>query len=86
MATAREYATQAWAIEKAIAAKMGLQLEMASKDQRITVRSLLLIIAVLMKLLVDKGVLTNAELTGAFAFIRDDTYPDEPVDRPEPTP
>lgn len=83
MATAKQYASQVFDVQRAIARKMGMTLAQESKGVRVLVKSTSIVIGVLMKLLVDKAVLTNAELTGAFAFVNDDTYPDEPIVPPD---
>lgn len=79
MATVKQYVTQAWEIQKAIALKMGVDVRGEPKGVRVMLQSTLVIICVLVKLLVDKGVFTNAEVTAAFDFVRDDDYPDEPL-------
>ena len=80
MATARQYASQVYDGQRAIAAKMGVVLDTEAKGIRVVLKCTSVIFGVLMKLLVDKGLLTNADLTDAFAFVQSDSYPDEPID------
>lgn len=83
MATAKVYATQVYEIQKAIALKMGIYVAGESKQVRVVLKSTSIVFGVLMKLLVDKGLLTNAELTAAFDFVGGDAYDDEPVVPPD---
>lgn len=78
MASAKQYLVQLKQVLQAVAFKMGHDLTETQKSDRVLVNSLGLTVAVLMKLLVDKGIVTNAELSAAFDFVRDDGYDDEP--------
>lgn len=86
MATAKQYASQVYDGQLAIASKMGVTISAEGKPTRAVVKSSSIVMGVLMKLLVDKGLLTNAELSDAFAFVQADEYLDEPVDAPPPPP
>lgn len=79
MATVKQYIDQAWTIEKQVAAKYGVDLPSESKTVRVLAKATLAIICVIVKLLVDKGVFTNAELSAAFTAAGADLYDDEPV-------
>lgn len=67
-----------------IARKFGSNLDGAGKQTRILNLALLTLIAVLIKTLVDKGLITDAELTATLNAARDDLYADEPTELPPP--
>lgn len=61
-----------------IAKQFGSDITGADKPSRVANLALLVLLAVLIKVLVDKGVITDAELTAALDLARDDNWPDEP--------
>jgi hypothetical protein len=61
-----------------VARKMGVNFVGASKETRVIVRVTLGMFATLIKLLVDKGVLTDADVADALGVTAADTYTDEP--------
>jgi hypothetical protein len=69
-----------------VARKMGVNFAGASKETRVIVRVTLGVFATLIKLLVDKGVFTDAEVQAAFDATAGSAYTDEPVMTPEPPP
>jgi hypothetical protein len=82
MATVPQYIAQMRQRQDVIASKYGCDISRADKQVRVLNLSILALIAVVVKTLVDKGVITDAELLATMNAARDDTYPDEPV---EPT-
>jgi hypothetical protein len=76
MATVKAYVAAMRAAQQGVAAKLGSSL--ADKRTQVTVTSVLAVQAVLVKLLVDKGVVTDAELQAALNTAQGDAYPDEP--------
>lgn len=78
MATLRQYATRMRATQNKVAVKLGSDLSTAPKELRVAVTSVLVVVAVLVKAIVDKGVLTDAELQTALTAAEDDLYDDEP--------
>jgi hypothetical protein len=76
MATVKQYVVNMRNAQQAVAIKLGSSL--ADKRSQVLVTSVLAIQAVLIKLLVDKGVVTDQELTTALNTALNDTYPDEP--------
>lgn len=82
MATVKQYLVQLRQRQDAIARKFGADVSRAGKSARVLNLSLLCLLAVLIKTLVDKGVLTDAELVATLDAARDDAYPDEPVEPP----
>lgn len=63
-----------------IARKMGTSLDYLSAEQRVIMLSNLTIQAILIKRLVDKGVITNAELLSLLNAVRAADFPPEPSD------
>lgn len=80
MATVKAYVTALSNRQQVIAMKYGADITRTSKTTRVAVRSVLVLLAVVIKTLVDKGVITDAELTATLDAARDDAYDDEPVD------
>ena len=76
MATVKQYVVNMRNAQQTVAMKLGSSL--ADKRSQVLVTSVLAIQAVLIKLLVDKGVVTDAELATALNTALNDTYPDEP--------
>ncbi len=80
MAAARQYAVQVRDVVRAVAAKQGGGLAGAPKATRVVINTVALVVGVLCKLLVDKGVVTDAELADAFGVVQADAYADEPAE------
>lgn len=74
-----EYVQQMYARQKVIGAKFGSDITRATKPARVMNLSLLVLLAVPIKVLVDKGVFTDQDLLQVLNGARDDTYSDEPV-------
>lgn len=62
-----------------IARKFGCSLSETSKQWRVLNLSILALIAVVVKTLIDQGVITGAQLMATMDEARDDAYDDEPV-------
>lgn len=86
MATIATYADALWQRQKRIAVKMGADIARSEKQDRVLNRALLVLMAALVKTLVDKGVITDGELVATLNTARDDTYVDEPIEAPPPEP
>lgn len=82
MATVKTYANQFTRRAVVVARKFGFDPELSDKPTRVLVRTLMVVLGVVVKLLVDKGVFTDQELLAAFDTAADDAYPDEPVEPP----
>lgn len=78
MATVKAYVVAMRTAQKAVGVKLGSSLD--DKRSQVLVTSVLAILGVLVKLLVDKGVLTDAELQAALNAAQNDAYADEPDD------
>lgn len=83
MAALRQYANRLWRVERALGAALGADPATASKEVRVLVKSLLMILAVVIKVTVDKGLVTDAEWENAFSFAEGDPdNTDEPIEPP----
>ena len=80
MPTVKQYVTALSNRQQSIAMKYGADVTRTSKTTRVAIKSVLVLLAVVVKTLVDKGVVTDAELTATLDAARDDAYDDEPVD------
>lgn len=82
MATVKQYIQALQDRQTIIAKKFGADITGADKQTRVMNLALLALIAVLVKTLVDKGLITDADLTGTLNLARDDNYQNEPLDPP----
>jgi hypothetical protein len=78
MATVKAYVVAMRTAQKQVGLKLGSGL--GDKRAQVLVTSVLAILGVLIKLLVDKGIVTDAELQAALNAAQADTYADEPDD------
>lgn len=78
MATIPQYIDHMRSRQAAIANQMGSDLTAMDKQHRVMNLSLMAFMAVIMKTLVDAGVITDAQLLATLNAARDGTYPDEP--------
>jgi hypothetical protein len=85
MASLATYVGQLWDRQRLIARKLGSNIGDADKPNRVLNKSLLVLLAVVVKTLTDKGVITDAELLATLNTARDAAYDDEPI-QPEPEP
>ncbi len=76
MATVKQWTDQLWQRQGMIAAKFGSDISTAPKTDRVLNRSLLLLLGLVVKVLIDKGVVTEVDLLSALDSARDDTYAD----------
>lgn len=75
-----EYVRQMYARQQVVAEKLGSDISKNSKPVRVLNLSILVLIAVPIKALVDKGVLTDQELVVILNQARDAFYDDEPAE------
>lgn len=80
MATVRDYVAILWDKQKDIALRLGSDIRTADKRTRIVNISILALIAVVIKDLVDNGVTTNARLNTVLNTALGETWPEEPDD------
>jgi hypothetical protein len=83
MTTIPTYVQQMRDRQAVIARKLGSDIGQVDKQTRVANLSLLVLLAAVIKTLVDKGVITDAELLATLNAARDDTYADEPLNPPE---
>jgi hypothetical protein len=86
MATIPTYVNQMLTRQRAIAKRLGCDIRQADKPTRVLNLALLVMLAVVVKTLVDKGVITDQELMGTMDAARDGIYDDEPIEPPPPEP
>jgi hypothetical protein len=86
MATVAAYVTQMLTRERVIAKKLGCDIRQADKPTRVLNLAMLVMLAVVVKTLVDKGVVTDADLLATMDTARDDAYNDQPTEPPPPEP
>lgn len=79
MATLPQYVQQLWERQGRIARALGSDIAGADKQSRVVNRSMLVLLAAVVKTLTDKGVVTDAELLATLNVARDAAYDDEPM-------
>jgi hypothetical protein len=84
MTDVRVYADWLRQVNAAVADQMGVNFAGSDKQLRVVARVMIGDFATLLKLLVDKGVLTDQEIQGVLAAAAADTYADEPLTPPQP--
>jgi hypothetical protein len=82
MATVKAYVLAMQSRQRAIARKYGCDIGRTSKETRCLNLSLLTLLAVVIKTLTDKGVITDAEILATLDAARDDVWNDEPNELP----
>jgi predicted XRE-type DNA-binding protein len=83
MTAISQYVTQMQTRQQIIATKLGCDISRSSKPSRVMNLALLVLIAALIKTLVDKGVMTDAEILATLNTARDASYNDEPITPPD---
>lgn len=86
MATIAQYQAALKQSAAAVARKMGVNFTGTDKQTRVIVRVTLGVFATLIKLMVDKGLFTDAEIQAAFDTASGTDYTDEPVVTEDPLP
>lgn len=84
MASVKQYINQLGNRQRGIARKLGADITQRDKADRVANLALLALLAVLIKTLVDAGVVTDAALIATLDAARDDEWPDEPIEPPPP--
>jgi|SRR5689334_13484705 len=80
MATVKQYALQLWSAHKTVCQKLGSDITWGSVDERVRVLGTDVMLGTLIKVLVDQGVVTNAQLTAAYNAVTSATFPSLPPD------
>lgn len=80
MTSVPQYLAVLRAAQNKVAKRMGVDFSTADKGTRVLVESNLAMTAVVVKALVDHGVITDQELLATVAALRATPYPNEPVE------
>jgi hypothetical protein len=83
MASIKTYITQLQNRQQIIARKFGCDITRLDKQARVLNLSILALLAVLIKTLTDRSIITDAQLLATMDSARDDSYDDEPLNPPE---
>src|SRR5689334_5074666 len=86
MTTLKTYSGWLTQTAAAVARRMGFNVTGASKEARVQARVTVGLIAGVVKILVDKGVVTDAEVQAMLTGFGTDTYAPEPVLPPDAEP
>jgi hypothetical protein len=86
VATVKQYGTRLWRAYRTLGRAMGVDLGSMPKETRVLVKATCAILGTLLKVLVDRNVVTDAQLEAGYAAAEVELYPDEPVDPPEEVP
>ena len=78
MATIKGYVQNLWDAQQFIARQLGADIRVISTEARVIVLSIDLTTAVILKTLVDKGVVTDAELVTTMTAVRNAIYKRQP--------
>lgn len=75
MATVKQYALNLWRAHRTISQKLGLSVDYGSSDVQAMTASADVMLAGLIKILTDKGVITDGELTTVYTALANANYP-----------
>jgi hypothetical protein len=84
--TVQQYTNALKQSSAAVARKMGVHFAGSDMPTRVMIRVILGLFATLIKLLVDKGVITDAEVQAALTAATGDVYTEEPAEPPDRVP
>lgn len=79
MATLKAYTRNLWRVHRTVTAKLGLNVTWGVPEQRVLVIADDLMLAGLVKLLVDKGLITDAELNAMYSAVEALALPKQPA-------
>jgi hypothetical protein len=82
MTTIQQYVSTLYVKQDVVAAKLGVDLSRSSKSDRVMNRCTLILVAVLTKAIVDKGLATDAEMLALLDSAGSVAWDDLPVDPP----
>lgn len=84
MATVKQYTLRLWKAHATVSRKLGVDVEWGALDKRVQTLSADVMLAGILKVLTDKGVLTDTELNQVYAQITNASFPALPVGIPAP--
>lgn len=79
MATIKAYTKSLWNVQKTVARKFGVDIRWGNSDIRIAALTTDVCIAGIVKVLTDKGLITDAELQAVFTNIINADFPRQPL-------
>lgn len=85
MASTRTYFQQMWDRVLIIGRAMDVDLSQSPKEQRVAIKAILIMIAVVVRTLFLKGAFTDADLLAVLDAARDDVYDRESDEPPQVT-
>lgn len=80
MATIKNYVLNLFDAQQWIARQMGVDIRRIGTEARVTILAQDLTTAVILKTLVDKGVVTDAELVATMTTVRNAVYQRQPIE------
>lgn len=84
MATIKQYALRLWRAHATVSRKLGVDVEWGALDKRVQTLSADVMLAGLVKVLTDKGLITDTELNQIYAQITNASFPALSVSIPAP--
>lgn len=75
MATVKQYSLNLWKVQRTVMKKLGLDIAWAGPAEKVPAMASAVMLATLVKILTDKGVVTDAELNTAYTTVRDADFP-----------
>lgn len=84
MATVKQYVTSLWEAQQVISRKLGFDIRRAPLEMRCIVLAVDVTLGVVIKVLTDGNVITDAALQTRLNAVRDATYPLQPASVPSP--
>lgn len=75
MATIKQYTTNLWRVQKVVMRKLGLAVAWSGSEEKIRALGSDVLLATLLKILVDKGVMTDGELNAAYLAVANADFP-----------
>lgn len=84
MATVKQYVMSLWEAQRVISRKLGFDIRRAPLETRCIVLAVDVTLGVVIKVLTDGGVITDAALQTRMNAVRDAVYPQQPASVPAP--
>lgn len=79
MATIKAYARNLWNVHKIVSQKLGTDIRWGSSEARVAALTNDVCLAGIVKILTDKGLITDAELQAVFTTITNADFPRQPA-------
>lgn len=75
MPTVKQYSLNLWKVQKVIMSKLGLNVSWSGPEDKARAMTEDIMLGTLLKVLVDKGLVTDAELNAAYTTVATATFP-----------